>query len=149
MASPDVRLATARADDFGSVLGMLSSAELPTVGVADCFPGGYIIARSEASVIGVAGLEIYDAVGLLRSVAVQPDRRRGGLGRLLVGDRLRAARAQGLHAVYLLTTTAGDYFRRLGFEDTFRSGTPASLRASSEFATVCPESAVCLVRIVS
>src|SRR5690349_10279377 len=102
MASPDVRLVTARADDFGSVLGILSSAELPTVGVADCFPRGYVVARSEASVIGVAGLEIYDAVGLLRSVAVQPDRRRTGLGRLLVEDRLRAARARGLHAVYLL-----------------------------------------------
>jgi amino-acid N-acetyltransferase len=51
--------------------------------------------------------------------------------------------------VYLLTTTASDYFRRLGFEDRALSEAPERLRQSSEFRTVCPESAACLAKIVS
>jgi amino-acid N-acetyltransferase len=55
-----------------------------------------------------------------------------------------ALRARGLRAVYLLTTTAADYFRRFGFEDARRDEAPAVLQRSSEFASVCPASAACL-----
>jgi amino-acid N-acetyltransferase len=112
--------------------------------VLDQFPGAYALARCGARVIGVAGLEAYGAVGLLRSVAVDTEVRRSGLGSALVADRLDAARATGLEAVYLLTTSASEYFRRFGFVAASREGAPARLAASPEFSDACPASAVCL-----
>jgi N-acetylglutamate synthase-like GNAT family acetyltransferase len=149
MDLPEATVDLARADELDAVLTLLGGAELPTAGVTDFFPGGYAVARSGSSVVAVAGLEIHGDVGLLRSVAVLPALRGAGLARQLVEHRLRAAREQNLRAVYLLTTTASDYFRSLGFEDRARSEAPERLRRSSEFRTVCPESAACLAKIVA
>jgi N-acetylglutamate synthase-like GNAT family acetyltransferase len=149
MGLPEGALGAARAEELEAVLGILVGSGLPTAGVTDFFPGGYVVARSGSNVVAVAGLEIHGDVGLLRSVAVLPARRGSGLARRLVDDRLRAAREHSLRAVYLLTTTASDYFRGLGFEDRARAEAPEPLRQSSEFRTVCPESAACLVKIVS
>ena len=63
--------------------------------------------------------------------------------RTLTEDRLQAAQSQCLIGVYLLTTTAPEYFARLGFERVAREGVPTTLQQSSEFATVCPASAIC------
>jgi amino-acid N-acetyltransferase len=145
----EATIGPARADELDAVLALLGAAELPTAGVSDFFPGGYAVARSGSGVVAVAGLEIHGDVGLLRSVAVVPAQRGCGVARRLVENRLRAAREQNLRAVYLLTTTASDYFRALGFEDGARSEAPEPLRQSSEFRTVCPASAACLVKIVS
>jgi amino-acid N-acetyltransferase len=149
MASPETVIAPARAEHLAAVLDIVHGAALPVAGIAERFPNGYVVARSGLHVVAVAGLEIYGEVGLLRSVAVRASMRGAGLGRLVVEDRLRAARAQGLGAVYLLTTTAADYFRRLGFRDSSRSAAPETLQRSSGFTTVCPASAVCLAKIVA
>jgi amino-acid N-acetyltransferase len=104
-----------------------------------------VVARLDAEVVGVAGLETYGTSALLRSVAVAPGRRGGGTGRALVADRLAAARAMGLDAVYLLTMGAADYFRRFGFSPVPRESAPVELAASPEFAGACPASAICMV----
>ncbi|HEX8113198.1 MAG TPA: arsenic resistance N-acetyltransferase ArsN2 [Kofleriaceae bacterium] len=136
----------ARRDDLDAVIALVRASALPTAGIADGFPDGYAVVRDGTAIVAVAGLEVHGDVGLLRSVAVAASRRAGGLGRLLVEDRLRAANAHKLRAVYLLTTTAADYFRRFGFEDARRELAPASLQSSSEFASVCPASATCLAK---
>ena len=50
--------------------------------------------------------------------------------------------AVGLDALYLLTTTAQDWFPRFGFERVDRSSTPPEIAGSDEFAELCPASAV-------
>ncbi len=134
--------------DLEALTFLLYVAELPTIGVADAFPDGYCVVREGESLIAAAGLEAHGRVGLLRSVAVARPHRRAGLARRLVEDRMRYARSRGLDAVYLLTTTAADWFRGLGFCDTVRGEAPAELQRSAEFARVCPASATCLARIV-
>ena len=136
----------ARAEDLEAVTALVQAAGLPTTGIADAFPEAYAVVRAGPEVVAVAGLEAHGGVGLLRSVAVRPSDQDAGLGRLLVEDRLRAAREQGLLAVYLLTTTAAEYFRRLGFTDALRADAPPAVQRSSEFASACPASAVCLAR---
>ncbi|WP_437717056.1 hypothetical protein WMF45_11955 [Sorangium sp. So ce448] len=64
-----------------------------------------------------------------------------------VANRIDAAPAKALEAVYLLTTTAADYFRGLGFASASREAVPAELAASPEFAGACPASATCSWRI--
>jgi len=146
MGSTDGLTEPARLDDLEAVLGLLRAAGLPTSGVSDVFPAGYAVVRDGPELVATAGLETHGRVGLLRSVVVVESQRGAGFGRAVVEDRLRAARDRHLEGVYLLTTTAPEYFRRLGFTDTARGAAPDSLRASSEFATICPASATCLVK---
>jgi amino-acid N-acetyltransferase len=66
------------------------------------------------------------------------------VGFALVTNRLQLARANGLEIVYLLTTTAPDFFRRIGFSPAERSSAPLKIAMSPEFAHACPASAACL-----
>jgi len=141
----DVQLAAESATDLESVEQLLISAQLPHGGLRAQFPPAYVVARDERAIVGIAGLEHYGDVGLLRSVAVTGARRGAGVGRLLVANRLAHARESRLSAVYLLTTTASDYFTRLDFAPASRAEVPADLQASEEFARACPASAACLV----
>jgi GNAT superfamily N-acetyltransferase len=84
----------------------------------------------------------YGESGLLRSVAVAPEWRGSGIGRTLVDRVLDEGRAAGIREVYLLTTTAEQYFPRLGFQCVDRDCVPAAVRASAEFTGACPDSAV-------
>lgn len=138
--------APARPDDLSEAVALVDAAVLPTEGIAEHFPRGYAVIRGAEGIVAVAGLEAHGGAGLLRSVAVAPSHRGKGLARRLVEDRLRFAHAQGLGIVYLLTTTAADYFRTLGFADVPRHEAPEALQRSSEFARLCPASAACLAR---
>lgn len=138
-------LFAARLEDVAALVELLEAADLPTAGLADNFPAGYVVAWQGETLVGAAGLEVYENVGLLRSVVVAPSQQGTGLGRALVSDRLAAAATANLERVYLLTTTAATYFRRLGFEDTPRPTSPVALLLSPEFAGVCPALATCLV----
>jgi len=47
----------------------------------------------------------------------------------------------GAEAVWLLTTTAADYFAAFGFVPVERAAVPEPIRESAEFASLCPASA--------
>jgi amino-acid N-acetyltransferase len=143
-----MQIATATTRDLTRVEALLASLGLPTAGLLDQFPRAYAIATRDGEMLGCAGLETYGRVGLLRSVAVVATARNEGVGRALTGDRGAMARATGLDAVYLLTTTAGDYFRRLGFSAADRATVPRALALSPEFASACPASARCFVLVL-
>ena len=135
-------LRDARGDDLDAVRRLLAEAGLPVAGVEEQLLKVFRVAERGGGLTAVAGCEIHGTVGLLPSLAVREERRGARLARRLVEDRLAWARRRGLRAVYLLTTNATAYFERLGFVPVERSETPAEIRASSEFATVCPDSAI-------
>ena len=143
MTSPHA-IAPARADDLAAITALLTAAALALAGVDARFPDGYVVAIRAGAVVGAAGLEIHGDAGVLRSVVVDPAARGLGLGQALSADRVAAARACGLAAVYLLTTTAADFYLRLGFAPCARAEVPAAIAGSIEFASVCPASAACL-----
>ncbi|MGD0483169.1 MAG: arsenic resistance N-acetyltransferase ArsN2 [Gemmatimonadales bacterium] len=132
----------ASADDLATVAELVAGAGLPVDGLGDQFPGGYAVAEGGAGLVGVAGMERHGDFGLLRSVAVAASHRGTGLGKALVADRLLWARQARLGAVYLLTTTAADFFAALGFARTARAEAPAPIRASREFSVLCPGTSV-------
>jgi amino-acid N-acetyltransferase len=102
------------------------------------------VAEADGAIVGAAGLEVYGTFGLLRSVVVAPSWRGRGLGGSLVRERLGYATSRGLHCVYLLTTTAPAWFARLGFTAVERENTPAAVRRSPEFSSICPSTAAVL-----
>jgi len=87
--------------------------------------------------LGVAGLEIYGQSALLRSVAVEKNSRRMGHGRALVDAILRNAKQNGVHTIYLLTESAFDYFKHLGFNSVDRKDVDEAVMISLEFTECC------------
>ena len=141
---PDgVALRPATAADLDAVRALAARAELPVEGLADQFPAGYVVAVRGDQLVGAAGLEQHGTSGVLRSVVVAPGERGTGLGVALTADRLVAARARGLDAVYLLTTTAADFYDRFGFRPFPRAEVPEAVARCPEFASICPSSAAC------
>jgi amino-acid N-acetyltransferase len=126
------------------VLSLLKESGLPSDGVVAHFPDAFVVIREGKVLLAVAGLEPYGDAGLLRSVAVSSPARGKGFGKALADFLMAVALHRGLRRVFLLTTTAADYFRKLGFIDAGREEAPAEMRRSPEFAGACPSSAVCL-----
>jgi amino-acid N-acetyltransferase len=137
-----VNIRAARADDLPAVKQLLGDAHLPLDGLEEQFGDGYAVAVAGGRIVGAEGIETYAGSGLLRSAVVDPAWRGHGIGERLTKNRLEWARARGLRDVYLLTTTAADYFPRYGFERVARESAPAAVRQSREFAEACPASAV-------
>lgn len=138
------RIRSARPSDLPAVLALLEAHALPGEGVAEWLDH-YLVAESDTGISGVAGLELYADGALLRSVAVAGEQRGRGLGGRLVGLALERARAAGVPAVWLLTTTADAWFPRYGFRVAGRETAPPGVSGSIEFREACPASAVAMV----
>ena len=137
---PGVVLRPAIARDLPAIEELLVSSGLPTDGVGDALCA-FVVAESGARLVGVVGLEVCREHGLLRSTAVAPEFRDRGLGRVLVERIIAEAEARGVHALYLLTTTAERYFPSFGFAKTTRDVVPAPVRETAEFTSACPATA--------
>jgi amino-acid N-acetyltransferase len=140
-----VELRSAAAEDLPRVLALLERSKLPTAGVTDSF-SHFLLAESDSRLVGAVGLELYGGSALLRSAAVEESWRGSGVGRVLVERALDLARERGIEDVYLLTTTAENYFPRFGFVCVSRDAVAEGVRSSVEFQTACPASATAMRR---
>src|SRR3982751_64997 len=131
--------------DLAAVEKLLAASGLPVDGVRDNFDS-FVVAVENEAIVGAVGLEKFDSAALLRSAVVQPDARGTGVGRRLVEQILERAEQSGIDEVYLLTTTAEDYFPRFGFSRTTRSAVPEAVKASAEFRGACPDTAIVMER---
>ena|ERR1044071_406032 len=146
-STASIRAATA--DDIPRITELLISSDLPTVGVAEAL-SGFLVAESGDAIVGVVGLEACcNAYALLRSTAVHHEWRGRGLGRQLVERAIAEAEAEGIQALYLLTTTAERYFPSFGFVRVARDDVPAEVKATEEFTSACPASATVMTLSLS
>ena len=132
------------AADFAALCSLLDDCGLPTADLTLASLAHFRVARDGGRIVAVAGLATLGQVGLLRSVAVASTHRARGLGSGLVDALEQEARRLGLSALYLLTTSAGDFFSRRGYRALPRDEAPAALRDSAEFSRLCPASALCM-----
>ncbi len=133
----------AREEDFPAVSRLLERAKLPLAGVSEHWDH-FLVAESSGQLLGAVGLEIHGRSGLLRSLVVDENFRGKGVGRALVASLNPLIRGSGLDGLFLLTTTAADFFAGLGFARIAREQLPASLNASEELRGACPASAVAM-----
>jgi amino-acid N-acetyltransferase len=127
--------------DLSSVRQLLEAQHLPADGV-DEHVATMVVAKDGRDVVGAAAVELYADGALLRSVVVNPAVQGRGLGHRLTEAALTVAKHRGSHTAFLLTTTAENFFPKLGFERISRDEVPASVQASVEFQSACPASAV-------
>ena len=135
----------AKQGDLERIETMLTKAGLPTAGVDAIIEDFSVVRDSQGHVVAAGVIEWHDGDGLIRSVVVDPAFRGQGIGTRLI-DHLKASTDRNL---YLLTESATDFFRGLGFEPIDRSTAPSALRDSEEFRCLCGESAAFMRRSVS
>lgn len=134
--------------DRDALARLLEECRLPSAGAWD--PQTRVwVAEVEGAVVGAAGLEGYDAVALLRSVATRPEWRGRGVAGALCREVLSTASREGVKSVFLLTETAESFFQRLGFECVPRGLADTRLLASAEFQGNTCSSATLMKREMS
>ena len=144
-ATESAELRAATSADLAQIERLLTASNLPLDGVKEALPA-FVVAEQGNAIVGVAGLEVCCDNALLRSVAVADEWRSRGLGRALVTRVISDAEARGIHALYLLTTTAERYFPSFGFRTITRDAVPEDIRATKEFQGACPATATVMCR---
>jgi amino-acid N-acetyltransferase len=146
--------AVKRARDFSMAAGptragalrLLESVDLPTADINDWSFEDFFFIGTATEPVGIVGLELYEDCALLRSLAVAPSARAAGAGTALVELAEAHARSHGVRNVYLLTTTAEDFFARRGYVRTGREAAPDAIRSTREFADICPAGSTLMVK---
>jgi amino-acid N-acetyltransferase len=135
-----------RAGERDALMAALAKANLPT---ADVEAPGRLFWRFETQdevPVGFGGLEPYGDDALLRSLVTLPPVRGRGVGSAIVAALEFEARLHGCRNLWLITIAAADFFERLGYARCERAVVPATIRATTEFAELCPASADVLMK---
>ncbi|WP_018152533.1 arsenic resistance N-acetyltransferase ArsN2 [Leeia oryzae] len=128
--------------DHHAVEGLLSAAGLPVEDIHLCSMDHFIGYRTPSGTLsGVAGLQLFGTVGLVRSLAVASTLRQQGIGQQLLKQIEQHAVAQGVRQLYLLTTTAKPFFLRHGYQEADRAQAPLPIGQTPEFSGLCPATA--------
>lgn len=101
----------------------------------------YVLLDGE-KMTGTAGLEIFDDCALLRSISVIKEEQGKGLGRIINDGMEKYAKESGINCLYLITTTAKDFFYRQGYCAIDRAATPETIKQTEQFSALCPSTAV-------
>jgi len=96
--------------------------------------------------VGFGGLEVHGRDALLRSVVTLPPLRRRGFGAAIIAAIEQEANLRGCRAIYLLTASQAEFFSHLGYAACRRDEAPDAIRATAQFAALCPESAATMVK---
>jgi len=134
--------------DFDAIKRLLVASLLPSRDVGETRQR-FIVASENGRLIGCAGLQVAGQDGLVRSMAVHWTRRNAGLGTRLHDRLLFEAVLAGVRTLYVVTTTAEDFFARHGFKKVSAQAVPAELRASDEFTAFVPGGGAVMSRTVS
>ncbi len=68
------------------------------------------------------------------------------MAKALYARLLAYAHRKQIKTLYLLTLTAEGFFSKLGFNNLDRKNVPETLQGTEEFRSLCPDTAVCMVK---
>lgn len=130
--------------DKQKAIELIKDSGLP---VEDIYQENLVIyaLKESGSIVATCALEIYGREALLRSFAVEDSKRGSGLGSQIYLETLKMASKREIECLYLLTTTAEGFFVKKGWSHADRNVVPESIKASKEFSSICPISAVCMM----
>ncbi|MGE5108535.1 MAG: arsenic resistance N-acetyltransferase ArsN2 [Sphingobacteriales bacterium] len=121
-------------------IGLLKQSDLPTEDLDD--DKLLYLLKDEERIIGTAGLEIFEDCALLRSVSIVKEEQGKGFGKFLNESIENYARESGINCLYLLTTTAKDFFDKQGYCEIKRDDVPEAIKETAAFISLCPSSAI-------
>ncbi len=148
MTRPAVRLEPVDDETVGIAKTLLSDAGLGTQDIRGA-PDWLYIAHNNGRRIGVGGIQPVDGYGLVRSVVVKPAVRGRGYGSALCRALERRGIEQAISELYLLTTSAAQFFEALGYDACDRSAAPTAMQKTAQFDVLCPATASCLRKSIA
>jgi N-acetylglutamate synthase-like GNAT family acetyltransferase len=139
-------LAIEQTRDLGAVRAMLARATMLTDAV-DARSSCYLLAYIGDEPVGVVGIEPRLDAALIRSLYVVDAMRSRGIGAKLFAAARKAAHTRGARHLYLFSTDAGQFFRRLGFEQVPVDETVKAMRGAPqvEYYRAHPDELACEV----
>ena len=136
------KIRLAQLKDQKIIHSLLSGFKLPLDGLEETKL--WLLESGNGEVLGVAGLELYGNQGLLRSVAVTQGIQNQGVGTALANFVISEAKKSQVQDLFLITTTAPAFFKKLGFKEESREKVVGSITNSVEFISACPKTAILL-----
>lgn len=130
-------------DELAATLG---AAGLPTKDLGRPGQIFWRFAADNGHTLGYAGLEGEGADRLLRSVVIDASARGRGHGRALVDAIVGEAAKRDAARLWLLTLDAAGFFEKAGFARVARDQAPTPIANTAEFRSLCPDTAVCMMR---
>lgn len=127
--------------DLTSVADFLATQNLPVSDLSQDHLEIFCLYH-EGELVATIGLENHGSTGLLRSLAVKDSYRNQKIAERMIDHLLEVCESKNIKELFLLTTTAEEYFKRKGFQTITREKVPQAIRRTSEFRSVCPSSAV-------
>ena len=135
--------------DLRDIQDLLRTVDLPAEDLTPEHIAHFLVGHDGRRLVGVVGMEPTGDGALLRSLAVRPAHQGEGLGGALLDAAEERARRQEVRTLYLLTTTAADYFGVRGYERIEREALPEAIQQTEEAARLCPASATCMWKALS
>jgi amino-acid N-acetyltransferase len=134
--------------DGPGIRQLLSFCGLPHEDIIPEHLHHFWVLKEKRQVIGVIGLEVLRPLALLRSLAIDPSYRNRGLGSHLTQQAEKYADSLKIQALYLLTTTAEGFFAKRGYQKVPREAIPNQIQNTAEFSSLCPVTAVCMMKFI-
>lgn len=126
---------------------MLEANKLPVDDISE--KTNLFMLTRKGKLIGTGGLEMLGDTALIRSVSTDENLRGQGLGKYLVDELEQAAIRAGVQTLYLVTTSADQFFTKLGYTVTNRDSLPDVVKQQRQLKDVCPASAVVMSKSLS
>lgn len=133
-------------DDAAEIKRLLAEADLHHEDITSSLLRHFLLGFNGSRLVAVVGLEIKTRSALLRSLAVDAKFRDRGIAAELVDKIESHAKSLNVKTLYLLTLTAERFFAKYGYQRVGRESAPAGIQATAEFQTLCPASAVCMIK---
>ncbi|MBO9681788.1 MAG: GNAT family N-acetyltransferase [Flavisolibacter sp.] len=142
-----MNIVPASQNSFSAAIALLKKNNLPT---EDLDPGKQLFVVEEGdNVIATVAVEYNYTDALLRSLSVSPEKRNSGIGAELVQFIEDYVQKQGVQTVYLLTTTAADFFSKRGYTIIDRNNVPDFIKNTSEYSVICSSSSTIMKKELS
>jgi amino-acid N-acetyltransferase len=136
----NLQLKHAKMEDLPLIQDLLLKENLPALDIVLDIIHIFLFYENK-NLVGITGLENFRKFGLLRSVVVVDDYKGKGKGKTMCRLTMEKASEMGVEELYLLTETAEDFFKSIGFETIDRAEAPGFIKSTTEFKNLCPASA--------
>jgi amino-acid N-acetyltransferase len=142
-----MKIVPASQNSFSAAIALLKKNNLPT---EDLDPGKQLFVVEEgAEVIATVAVEYDFNDALLRSLSVAEEKRKTGVGVELVNFIEDYVRKQGVQNLYLLTTTAADFFLKRGYQIIDRGSVPHFIQNTKEYSVLCASASTLMKKELS
>jgi len=136
----------AAADHESDIKQLLAGCDLLQEDITPALLEHFLLGWDGDKMVAVVGLEIKNHDALLRSLAVDAAYRNRRIATGLVSKIEDHAKSLNVDRLYLLTLTAGAFFKKCGYRTAARDSAPAGIQGTAEFKNLCPATAACMVK---